>query len=114
MLFSISHRLDHIKLYGLSHLSVAFRFFEPLVSGDYPDTMRKFVGEKIPKFSENQSRSIVGAFDFIGLNYYSVLAVREKISNITDQDQRDYLIDTSVELSGYTICFPILFIAPLK
>jgi beta-glucosidase len=33
--------------------------------------MRKTVGNRLPKFSKEQSKLVKGAFDFIGLNYYT-------------------------------------------
>ncbi|BBH05244.1 hypothetical protein Prudu_016579 [Prunus dulcis] len=46
-------------------------FAEPLISGDYPQSMRSLVGRKLPKFTKEQSRSLIGLFDFLGLNYYA-------------------------------------------
>ncbi|XP_031274757.1 beta-glucosidase 12-like isoform X1 [Pistacia vera] len=46
-------------------------FMEPVVYGDYPFTMRKEVGKRLPKFSQKQSMRLKRSFDFIGLNYYT-------------------------------------------
>ncbi|KAJ6803992.1 beta-glucosidase 12-like [Iris pallida] len=46
-------------------------FMDPLTQGDYPFNMRALVGDRLPKFTEQQSNLIKGSFDFIGLNYYS-------------------------------------------
>eukprot|EP01018_Ginkgo_biloba_P003222 Gb_06862 [translate_table: standard] len=46
-------------------------FMEPLVSGEYPSTMRDLLGARLPKFSEQQSCQLKGSFDFIGVNYYT-------------------------------------------
>ncbi|KAJ6694685.1 GLYCOSYL HYDROLASE [Salix koriyanagi] len=46
-------------------------FMDPLTRGDYPHTMRSLVGDRLPKFSQQQSQMIKGSFDFIGLNYYT-------------------------------------------
>lgn len=44
---------------------------EPLVSGKYPDTMIKNVTNgRLPKFTKEQSKLLIGSYDFIGLNYY--------------------------------------------
>ena len=48
-----------------------FRFMDPLYRGDYPTTMRSLVGQRLPKFTKEQSRMVNGSFDFIGLNYYT-------------------------------------------
>lgn len=44
---------------------------EPLNSGSYPVEMVNNVGERLPKFSREQSLMVKGSFDFIGLNYYT-------------------------------------------
>ncbi|XWS46659.1 hypothetical protein CRYUN_Cryun14cG0086900 [Craigia yunnanensis] len=58
------------KTYQL-HLSPAlyFRIVNPLVLlfGDYPDTMKKIAGSRIPTFTYHESELVRGSFDFIGL-----------------------------------------------
>lgn len=44
---------------------------DPLTNGDYPHTMRSLVGDRLPRFSREQSSSLKGSFGFIGLNYYT-------------------------------------------
>ncbi|KAK1683796.1 hypothetical protein QYE76_044644 [Lolium multiflorum] len=46
-------------------------FMDPLARGDYPQSMRALVGNRLPRFSKEQSELLKGAFDFIGLNYYT-------------------------------------------
>ncbi|XP_051122318.1 beta-glucosidase 6-like [Andrographis paniculata] len=46
-------------------------FLEPLITGDYPSTMRTRVGNRLPKFSPDQSRLVKGSYDFIGINHYT-------------------------------------------
>uniref|UniRef100_A0A0E0DQL0 Uncharacterized protein n=1 Tax=Oryza meridionalis TaxID=40149 RepID=A0A0E0DQL0_9ORYZ len=43
----------------------------PLVFGDYPETIKKVVGSRLPFFSNHESELVTNAFDFIGLNHYS-------------------------------------------
>ncbi|KAJ7949295.1 Beta-glucosidase [Quillaja saponaria] len=50
-------------------------FMEPLTNGDYPQTMRSLVGNRLPKFSKEQSKLINQSFDFLGLNYYTTYYV---------------------------------------
>jgi beta-glucosidase len=33
--------------------------------------MRKLVGNRLPKFTKEQSKLVKGSFDFIGINYYT-------------------------------------------
>lgn len=44
---------------------------DPLTNGDYPHSMRSFVGERLPKFTKQESDLVKGSFDFLGLNYYT-------------------------------------------
>ncbi|KAK2980483.1 hypothetical protein RJ640_023811 [Escallonia rubra] len=46
-------------------------FMEPLISGDYPKSMKALVGCRLPKFTRQESRMIKGTYDFIALNYYT-------------------------------------------
>ncbi|OEL36871.1 Beta-glucosidase 12 [Dichanthelium oligosanthes] len=46
-------------------------FMDPLIRGDYPVRMRTLVGNRLPKFTKEQSKLVKGSLDFIGLNYYT-------------------------------------------
>ncbi|XP_052193357.1 beta-glucosidase 12-like [Diospyros lotus] len=46
-------------------------FFHPIVYGDYPRDMRNIVRKRLPKFTPEESASLRGSYDFIGLNYYT-------------------------------------------
>ena len=52
-------------------LEISIRFMDPLANGEYPRSMRSLVGERLPRFTEEQSRMLNGSFDFLGLNYYT-------------------------------------------
>ncbi|XP_021303927.1 beta-glucosidase 20 isoform X2 [Sorghum bicolor] len=43
----------------------------PFLFGDYPESMKKAAGARLPSFSSYESELVTGAFDFIGLNHYS-------------------------------------------
>ena len=44
---------------------------DPLTNGDYPHSMRSYVGKRLPTFSKDESKLVKGSFDFLGLNYYT-------------------------------------------
>ncbi|GER57074.1 beta-glucosidase [Striga asiatica] len=46
-------------------------YIEPLALGHYPLSMQKRVGERLPKFSDEERELVLGSYDFIGLNYYT-------------------------------------------
>ncbi len=48
-------------------------FADPIYFGQYPACMRERVGEKLPRFSEEDMASIQGSCDFFGLNHYSTM-----------------------------------------
>jgi len=48
-----------------------YRYMDPLTSGKYPEIMREKVGERLPEFTEEESKLLAGSFDFLGLNYYT-------------------------------------------
>ncbi|XP_057454108.1 vicianin hydrolase-like isoform X2 [Lotus japonicus] len=46
-------------------------FAHPITYGDYPKSMRSLVGYRLPKFTKQQSQSLKGSSDFLGVNYYT-------------------------------------------
>ncbi|RPI28463.1 MAG: beta-glucosidase [Acidobacteria bacterium] len=48
-------------------------FADPLYRGDYPAVMRERVGERLPRFSQEDVRRIHRSCDFFGLNHYTTL-----------------------------------------
>ncbi|KAM7497287.1 hypothetical protein LguiA_021701 [Lonicera macranthoides] len=54
-----------------------FWFMDPLTTGNYPLSMRVLVGERLPKFTEEESQLLKGSFDFLGLNYYTANYVED-------------------------------------
>ncbi|CAN0880835.1 Beta-glucosidase 13 [Linum grandiflorum] len=43
----------------------------PIVRGEYPKSMSKVVGERLPKFTAEQVKVLKGSIDFLGVNYYT-------------------------------------------
>ncbi|KAG9441694.1 hypothetical protein H6P81_017548 [Aristolochia fimbriata] len=52
-------------------------FLDPIIYGKYPEKMRKLIGSKLPTFSRNDLRRLHKATDFIGINHYSSLYVKD-------------------------------------
>ncbi|KAL6905874.1 hypothetical protein ACP4OV_003475 [Aristida adscensionis] len=46
-------------------------FLEPLTRGDYPFSMRALVRDRLPRFSPDEQRTLLGSYDVLGLNYYT-------------------------------------------
>lgn len=45
-------------------------FLDPMVRGHYPLSMQKTVGDRLPKFTDDQIEMVKGSLDFVALNYY--------------------------------------------
>ncbi|ONK60334.1 uncharacterized protein A4U43_C08F17110, partial [Asparagus officinalis] len=73
-------------------------FMDPLATGDYPFTMRAVAGDRLPEFTEEQSKMLKGSFDFLGLNYYTTNYAKS-ISLMTKQNI-SYDNDIHVLLTG--------------
>ncbi|XP_068489475.1 beta-glucosidase 12-like isoform X2 [Phaseolus vulgaris] len=72
-------------------------FMDPLTFGDYPKSMHSLVGARLPKFTPQQAKLLVGSFDFIGLNYYSTTYVSDAphLSNV----KPSYITDSHLILA---------------
>ncbi|VAI19005.1 unnamed protein product [Triticum turgidum subsp. durum] len=46
-------------------------FMDPIVHGDYPASMRSWLGARLPSFTPKQKAALRGSYDFFGLNYYT-------------------------------------------
>ncbi|XP_059645564.1 vicianin hydrolase-like isoform X2 [Cornus florida] len=46
-------------------------FLHPMTYGDYPHIMRSLVGNRLPKFTDWQSKMLQKSYDFLGVNYYT-------------------------------------------
>ncbi|KAI9987471.1 hypothetical protein PInf_023510 [Phytophthora infestans] len=45
-------------------------FLMPLVTGDYPETMREHIGERLPRFTTEEAALVKGSYDVLMLNHY--------------------------------------------
>lgn len=57
---------------------------DPLVYGEYPPLMRKYLGSSIPKFSQEEVKLVKGSVDFFGINHYSSLYAIDCINYPSD------------------------------
>lgn len=51
-------------------------FTDPIWKGDYPESMKVRLGEKLPRFTEEEKALLKGSSDFFGLNHYSTCHAR--------------------------------------
>ncbi|ULC60897.1 GH1 family beta-glucosidase [Flaviramulus sp. BrNp1-15] len=59
-------------------------FADPVYFGDYPQVMKDRLGERLPKFTEEEKELIKDSSDFFGLNHYTTMyAAEDDHSGIT-------------------------------
>ncbi|XWS71302.1 hypothetical protein CRYUN_Cryun03dG0126700 [Craigia yunnanensis] len=75
-------------------------FMHPLVYGDYPSSMKKTSGSRMPAFTNFESKQVRGSFDFIGLNFYQAMYVKYQPSSL-EMDGRDVTGDMALELMPF-------------
>ncbi|KAK8994904.1 hypothetical protein V6N11_045971 [Hibiscus sabdariffa] len=46
-------------------------FLHPIRYGEYPKTMQEIVGERLPKFTEEEVKMVNGSVDYVGINQYT-------------------------------------------
>ncbi|XP_010910029.1 beta-glucosidase 25 isoform X2 [Elaeis guineensis] len=51
-------------------------FLDPLIFGHYPRSMQNIVGSRLPNITSKMSKSLAGTLDFVGINHYTTLYVR--------------------------------------
>lgn len=54
----------------------ALQFFygwytDPLFTGEYPEMMRSRLGKRLPEFTAEEKKMLIGSSDFLGLNHYT-------------------------------------------
>ncbi|KAL6205601.1 hypothetical protein ACLB2K_022858 [Fragaria x ananassa] len=74
----------------------ANEFLDPLFFGDYPLSMKKLVGKRLPAISKEVSKFLVGSVDFIGINHYTTLYARNDRTRIRKFILQDATSDAAV------------------
>lgn len=70
-------------------------FMNPLVYGDYPSIMKKVAGNRLPSFTEHESKLVKGSYDFIAVNCYTAFSIKNRPNHL-DINQRSYITDVAV------------------
>ncbi|EEY61148.1 glycoside hydrolase, putative [Phytophthora infestans T30-4] len=52
-------------------------FLQPILTGDYPAVMREIAGDRLPRFTAEESALLNGSYDMFQLNHYSSQAVTD-------------------------------------
>lgn len=57
-------------------------FADPVFFGDYPKEMRETCGDRLPKFTAEETALLKGSLDFLGLNHYTTALVSAPLFRI--------------------------------
>jgi beta-glucosidase len=71
-------------------------FMDPLYFGEYPASMRQLVGDRLPVFSNAQSKLLRDSLDFVGINHYTTLYARNDRTQIRKRLLNDAYADSAV------------------
>nr|BAH02547.1 beta-glucosidase [Carapichea ipecacuanha] len=50
-------------------------FMQPLITGEYPKSMRQLLGPRLREFTPDQKKLLIGSYDYVGVNYYTATYV---------------------------------------
>lgn len=73
------------------------RFLNPLVFGDYPEIMKKNAGSRLPVLTNQDSKLVKGAFDFIGMIHYTTVYIKDN-SKTLKLENRDVQADMALTI----------------
>ncbi|XP_010544538.1 PREDICTED: beta-glucosidase 26, peroxisomal isoform X2 [Tarenaya hassleriana] len=69
----------------------------PTAYGDYPESMKRLVGDRLPSFTPKQSEKLKGSCDYVGINYYSSLYAKSIKDEDIDPTQPTWRTDQHVD-----------------
>ncbi|CAI0398436.1 unnamed protein product, partial [Linum tenue] len=89
-------------------------FAHPIAHGEYPESMRSLVGDRLPRFTEEQADLVKGSIDFLGVNYYTMYYAEDAPSTARIFAATNPSYSTDTEKDGVPIGTPVywLFICP--
>lgn len=80
---------------------------DPIFFGDYPSSMRKRVGNRLPKFSAAEAALVKGSIDFVGINHYTTYYAKRNSTNVVNILLNDSLADSgAITLRKFLIYHP--------
>eukprot|EP00300_Choanocystis_sp_HF-7_P010216 c16843_g1_i2.p1 GENE.c16843_g1_i2~~c16843_g1_i2.p1 ORF type:complete len:314 (+),score=56.87 c16843_g1_i2:1359-2300(+) len=60
-------------------------FADPVYKGDYPQIMKDVVGDRLPRFTDDEKKLLKGSSDFFGLNHYVTMLVTVDTRHVMSQ-----------------------------
>lgn len=83
-------------------------FADPIYFGDYPQVMKDTVGNRLPKFTEEQKNIIKGSVDFLGLNHYTTLYCGVPSKQRFMTNLKSVLMMTPTGIEGLSVMWNVL------
>lgn len=68
--------------------------------GHYPPSMQKLAGDRLPQFSVEASKLVARSVDFVGINHYTTLYVRNDRMRIRKLVMNDVSTDSATIPTG--------------
>jgi len=78
-------------------------YADPVYLGDYPEVMKQRVGDRLPKFTDDEKKLIKGSSDFFGLNHYGTgltEPTKEFLSGEAPKDKGGFHHDEGIILTA--------------
>ncbi|KAM0063332.1 putative beta-glucosidase [Helianthus debilis subsp. tardiflorus] len=73
--------------------------FDPPIFGDYPQEMREYHGNELPRFTQEEKDMMKNSIDFIGINHYSAIYAKD-CTNSSCSESANRVIKGFVEITG--------------
>ncbi|KMT14694.1 hypothetical protein BVRB_4g074620 isoform A [Beta vulgaris subsp. vulgaris] len=93
-------------------------YLDPIFFGDYPQVMHERLGDKLPKFSQEERDLLQNSIDFIGLNHYTTRYIAHSTEN---PEEHEYYAAQEIEriaeweeggMIGEKAASPWLYVVP--
>ncbi|GAB2277148.1 Beta-glucosidase 42 [Dionaea muscipula] len=91
---ALSHKTEDVKAAARRLGFQLGWFLDPIYFGDYPEVMRERLGDRLPKFSEEDRVLLRDSVDFIGLNHYTSRYIAHSTEN---PEGNNFYIEQEIE-----------------
>ncbi|KAJ3348993.1 hypothetical protein HDU83_000914 [Entophlyctis luteolus] len=78
-------------------------FADPIYFGDYPESMKKQLGSRLPSFTDEEKAYVKGTADFFGLNSYTSRLIQNRDAEPELDDLDGNLIQHTIDSNGVPI-----------
>ncbi|KAF2293478.1 hypothetical protein GH714_002161 [Hevea brasiliensis] len=80
-------------------------WMDPLTYGRYPRTVRDLIGDRLLKFTDEETQMLRGSYDFVGIQYYTSYFAKPNAA--IDPNHRRYKTDSQIMKLAYSPWFYI-------